>query len=96
MAGSGGVAGAAGQAGQGGGSVVTISLQQGIDIFAGSSTTYLQEFEPDKNNCSADEIEVGYSHNVSFVHFDLTSLPTGSKGLTHPGARPTKACSAGR
>ncbi len=53
-----------------------VTLQQGRNGYTGSQDTYIYQWEPDANYCSAGQIQVGYHQQyASIVRFDVTSVP---------------------
>jgi hypothetical protein len=53
-----------------------VVLQQGLDGYAGSQDTTLNQWAPDTNDCGADLIKVGYHQQyASLIRFDVSSVP---------------------
>lgn len=53
-----------------------VTLQQGRNGYTGSQDTYIMQYEPDNNYCTADLFKVGYHQQyASIVRFDVTSVP---------------------
>jgi subtilisin family serine protease len=54
-----------------------VTLQQGHDGYTGSQDTYLYQWAPDTNYCTAGQFRMGYHQQyASIVRFDVTSVPT--------------------
>ncbi len=54
----------------------TITLQQGVNGYSGSQSTYIYQFAPDTNYCSSSAFKLGYKQqNAALVRFDLSSIP---------------------
>ncbi len=67
-----------------GGTPVTVTLQEGLNGYAGTADTYLDQFAPDANYGSLDRLEIRYyddgsglsEHMQTLIRFDLSSIPT--------------------
>jgi hypothetical protein len=57
----------------------TVTLQQGLNDYAGAEDTFMHQYEPDRNTCLVSALEVGYKQRyAALLRFDLSSIPTGS------------------
>ncbi len=61
---------------------VTISLQDGVDGYAGTSDTYLDRYLPNHNEGGSGALKLKRETNHVLVRFDLPSLPAGTSLLT--------------
>jgi len=61
------------------GAEVIVTLQQGLDDYAGCDDTFMHQYEPDRNTCYAGSLDVGYKQRyAALLRFDLASIPAGS------------------
>lgn len=59
-----------------GGPEVTVTLQQGVDSYAGCDDTFLYLYAPSTNCGWNDKVMVGYKQQyVGLLRFDLSSIP---------------------
>lgn len=57
----------------------TVTLQQGLDGYAGVQDTYIYQYAPGTNYYYGDQMKVGYKQqNADLLRFDLSALPAGA------------------
>jgi hypothetical protein len=72
--------------GGGGGGSTTVTLQQGVNGYAGAVDTYIDQFAPTSSFGTVDRLEVRYydpgtglsEHMRTLLKFDLSAIPAGS------------------
>jgi hypothetical protein len=58
------------------GTQVNVTLQQGRDGYAGCEDTHIYQYDPDRNYCPENTLEVGYrQRHAALLRFDLSSIP---------------------